>query len=220
VTDLAIRVMLVDDHEIVRQGIRALVEAAGGMTVVAEASGVAEAVARASETLPDVVVMDVRLADGSGIEATREIRAARPETRVIMLTSFADDEALFASIMAGAAGYVLKQVRSNDLVRSIRAVAEGQSLLDPAVTGAVLERLRKGKHLLMDPKLARLSPTEERILAHIADGKTNKEIGEELKLAEKTVKNYVSAILSKLEVTRRAEAAAYLARRTTDPGST
>ncbi len=218
-TDPDIRVMLVDDHEIVRQGIRALVEAAGGMVVVAEASGVAEAVERAKSILPDVVVMDVRLTDGSGIEATREIRAARPDTKVIMLTSFADDEALFASIMAGAAGYVLKQVRSNDLVRSIRAVAEGQSLLDPAVTGAVLERLRKGKHLLMDPKLARLSPQEERILTLVADGKTNKEIGEELKLAEKTVKNYVSAILSKLEVTRRAEAAAYLARRTTDPGS-
>lgn len=216
---MTIRVMLVDDHEVVRQGIRALVEAAGEMTVVVEAAGVAEAVDRAATTLPDVIVMDVRLADGSGIEATREIRAARPDTKVIMLTSFADDEALFASIMAGAAGYVLKQVRSNDLVRSIRAVAEGQSLLDPAVTGAVLERLRKGKHLMMDPKLARLSPTEERILALIADGKTNKEIGEALKLAEKTVKNYVSAILSKLEVTRRAEAAAYLARRTTDPGS-
>lgn len=215
---MTITVMLVDDHEVVRQGIRALVEVAG-MTVIAEASGVAEAVERAAATRPDVVVMDVRLADGSGIEATREIRAARPDTKVIMLTSFADDEALFASIMAGAAGYVLKQVRSNDLVRSIQAVAEGQSLLDPAVTGAVLERLRKGKHLLMDPKLARLSPQEERILALVADGKTNREIGEQLKLSEKTVKNYVSAILTKLEVTRRAEAAAYLARRTTDPGS-
>jgi len=211
--------MLVDDHEIVRQGIRAVIEAAGGLTVVAEASGVAEAIDRAKSTLPDVVVMDVRLADGSGIEATREIRAARPETKVVMLTSFADDDALFASIMAGAAGYVLKQVRSNDLVRSIRAVAEGQSLLDPAVTGAVLERLRRGKQLMMDPKLARLSPQEERILSLVADGKTNKEIGEDLKLAEKTVKNYVSAILSKLEVSRRAEAAAYLARRTTDPGA-
>ena len=203
--ETTIRVMLVDDHEIVRQGIRAVIEAAGGLTVVAEASGVAEAIDRAKSTLPDVVVMDVRLADGSGIEATREIRAARPETKVVMLTS--------------AAGYVLKQVRSNDLVRSIRAVAEGQSLLDPAVTGAVLERLRRGKQLMMDPKLARLSPQEERILSLVADGKTNKEIGEELKLAEKTVKNYVSAILSKLEVSRRAGAAAYLARRTTDPGA-
>jgi len=217
--ETTIRVMLVDDHEIVRQGIRAVIEAAGGLTVVAEASGVAEAIDRAKSTLPDVVVMDVRLADGSGIEATREIRAARPETKVVMLTSFADDDALFASIMAGAARYVLKQVRSNDLVRSIRAVAEGQSLLDPAVTGAVLERLRRGKQLMMDPKLARLSPQEERILSLVADGKTNKEIGEDLKLAEKTVKNYVSAILSKLEVSRRAEAAAYLARRTTDPGA-
>ena len=217
--ETTIRVMLVDDHEIVRQGIRAVIEAAGGLTVVAEASGVAEAIDRAKSTLPDVVVMDVRLADGSGIEATREIRAARPETKVVMLTSFADDDALFASIMAGAAGYVLKQVRSNDLVRSIRAVAEGQSLLDPAVTGAVLERLRRGKQLMMDPKLARLSPQEERILSLVADGKTNKEIGEDLKLAEKTVKNYVSAILSKLEVSRRAGAAAYLARRTTDPGA-
>jgi two-component system, NarL family, response regulator DevR len=217
--ETTIRVMLVDDHEIVRQGIRAVIEAAGGLSVVAEASGVAEAIDRAKSTLPDVVVMDVRLADGSGIEATREIRAARPETKVVMLTSFADDEALFASIMAGAAGYVLKQVRSNDLVRSIRAVADGQSLLDPAVTGAVLERLRRGKHLMMDPKLARLSPQEERILSLVADGMTNREIGEDLKLAEKTVKNYVSAILSKLEVSRRAEAAAYLARRTTDPGA-
>jgi two-component system, NarL family, response regulator DevR len=216
--DQPIRVMLVDDHEVVRQGLKAMIEAEG-MIVIAEASGVQEAVERAAVTRPDVIVMDVRLADGSGIEATREIRAKRPDVRVVMLTSFADDEALFASIMAGASGYVLKQVKSNDLVRSIRTVAEGKSLLDPDVTGAVLERLRKGKHLLKDEKLARLSPQEERILTLVADGKTNKEIGEELKLAEKTVKNYVSAILTKLEVGRRAEAAAYLARRTTPPGS-
>src|SRR5436190_11578837 len=213
---MPLRVMLVDDHEVVRSGLRSMLEAAGDIRVVAEAGTVREAVAEAARVRPDVIVMDVRLADGSGIEATREIRAARPETKVVMLTSFADDEALFASIMAGAAGYVLKQVRSNDLVRSIRAVAEGQSLLDPAVTGAVLERLRKGKQLMMDPKLARLSPQEERILSLVADGKTNKEIGKDLKLAEKTVKNYVSAILSKLEVSRRAEAAGYLARRTPD----
>jgi len=167
---------------------------------------------------PDVVVMDVRLADGSGIEATREIRANRPATHVVMLTSFADDEALFASIMAGASGYVLKQIRGGDLVQSIRTVAGGGSLLDPAVTGAVLDRLRKGKHLLKDEKLARLSAQEERILTLVADGKTNKEIGEELHLAEKTVKNYVSSILSKLQVARRAEAAAYLARHTGTPG--
>ena len=214
-----IRVMLVDDHEVVRQGLRALLETAGDMTVVAEAGGVAEAVDRATTTMPDVVVMDVQLTDGSGIEATREIRAKRADTRVIMLTSFADDEALFASIMAGAAGYVLKQVRGGDLVQSIRTVAAGGSLLDPAVTGAVLERLRKGKHLFKDEKLSRLSGQEERILGLVADGHTNKEIAEQLSLAEKTVKNYVSSILTKLEVSRRAEAAAYLARRTTPPGS-
>ena len=215
----AVRVMLVDDHEVVRQGIKALLEADDGLMIVGEAGTVAEAIERASVLRPDVVVMDVRLADGSGIEATREIRAIRPETRVIMLTSFADDEALFASIMAGASGYVLKQIKGNDLVRSIKAVAEGGSLLDPSVTEAVLERLRKGKHLLKDEKLARLSAQEERILAFVADGKTNREIGEKMSLAEKTVKNYVSAILAKLEVTRRAEAAAYIARRTTLPGA-
>ena len=214
----SIRVMLVDDHEVVRQGLRAMLESAG-MTVIAEAGTVVEAVERAALNKPDVVVMDVRLADGSGIEATREIRDKNPDISVIMLTSFADDEALFASIMAGASGYVLKQVKSNDLLRSIQTVAEGGSLLDPAVTGVVLDRLRKGKHLLKDEKLARLSPQEERILGLVADGKTNREIGEAMNLAEKTVKNYVSAILSKLEVTRRAEAAAYIARKTTLPGS-
>ena len=214
-----IRVMLVDDHEVVRQGLKAMLESTGEMTVVAEAGSVADAIERAGIGRPDVIVMDVRLADGSGIEATREIRAKRPEMQVIMLTSFADDEALFASIMAGASGYVLKQVKGDELVRSIRAVAEGKSLLDPSVTGAILDRLRKTKDLLKDEKLARLSPQEERILTLVADGKTNREIGESLKLAEKTVKNYVSAILAKLEVSRRAEAAAYLARRTTPPGS-
>lgn len=215
-----IKVVIVDDHEVVRQGVRALLEASGDITVVGEAGTVGESVKIAARTLPDVVVMDVRLADGSGIEACREIRAHRADTKVIMLTSFSDDEALFASIMAGASGFVLKQVRGGDLVRSIREVAAGRSLLDPAVTGPVLERLRRGKHLLRDEKLARLSPQEERILALVADGKTNKEIGTELKLAEKTVKNYVSSILGKLEVARRAEAAAYLARHTQTPGST
>jgi len=165
------------------------------------------------------VIMDVRLIDGSGIEATREIRARRPRTQVLMLTSFADDEALFASIMAGASGYVLKQVKGGELVRAIRAVGGGQSLLDPAVTKQVLDRLRRGKHLMKDEKLARLSPQEERILALVSNGKTNKEIGLELHLAEKTVKNYVSSILSKLEVARRAEAAAYMVRHTQTPGA-
>ncbi|GBC86067.1 Transcriptional regulatory protein DevR (DosR) [bacterium HR12] len=214
-----LRVLLVDDHEVVRSGIKALLQATDDIVVTGEASTVREAIDEADRTRPDVVVMDVRLADGSGIEATREIRAKHPKTAVVMLTSFADDEALFASIMAGASGYVLKQVKGGELVRAIRTVGRGESLLDPAVTTAVLERLRKGKHLLKDEKLARLSPQEERILALVADGKTNREIGEELNLAEKTVKNYVSSILSKLEVARRAEAAAYLARHTTTPGA-
>jgi two-component system response regulator DevR len=214
-----LRVMLVDDHEIVRDGIRAMLAAQEDIVVTSEAGSVVEAVAEADRTRPDVIVMDVRLSDGSGIEATREIRAKHSATRVLMLTSFADDEALFASIMAGASGYVLKQVKSGDLLRAIRAVGKGDSLLDPAVTSAVLDRLRKGKHLLRDEKLARLSPQEERILVLVADGRTNKEIGDELTLAEKTVKNYVSSILSKLEVARRAEAAAYLARHTTTPGT-
>jgi DNA-binding NarL/FixJ family response regulator len=214
-----LRVMLVDDHEVVRDGIRSMLAAEDDIHVTGEAGTVQEAIDEADRTKPDVVVMDVRLADGSGIEATRQIRADHPSTSVLMLTSFADDEALFASIMAGASGYVLKQVRSGELVRAIRAVGAGKSLLDPSVTTAVLDRLRKGKHLMKDERLARLSPQEERILSLIADGRTNREVGEELQLAEKTVKNYVSSILSKLEVARRAEAAAYLARHTTTPGS-
>jgi two-component system, NarL family, response regulator DevR len=214
-----LRVMLVDDHEIVRDGIRAALAPEDDIVVTAQAGTVQEAIDEADRTRPDVVVMDVRLADGSGIEATREIRARHPETKVLMLTSFADDEALFASIMAGASGYVLKQVRPGELLRAIRAVGAGDSLLDPSVTSAVLDRLRKGKHLMKDERLARLSPQEERILQAIADGETNRQIGEDLGLAEKTVKNYVSSILSKLEVARRAEAAAYLARHTQTPGT-
>ena len=217
-TDGALRLMLVDDHEVVRSGLKTMLEATGDMRVIAEAATVADAIALAERMSPDVIVMDVRLADGSGIEATREIRARKPETKVLMLTSFADDEALFASIMAGASGYVLKQIRGGDLVRAIRSVGQGNSLLDPVVTAPVLERLRKGKHLLRDERLARLSAQEERILALVAEGHTNREIGDRLKLAEKTVKNYVSTILSKLEVGRRAEAAAYLARHTGTPG--
>jgi DNA-binding NarL/FixJ family response regulator len=211
--------MLVDDHEIVRDGIKGMLDTQDDIVVTAQAGSVQEAIDEATRTRPDVVVMDVRLADGSGIEATRQIRADHPETKVLMLTSFADDEALFSSIMAGASGYVLKQVKPGELLRAIRAVGAGDSLLDPGVTTAVLDRLRKGKHLLKDEKLARLSAQEERILTLVADGRTNREIGDELHLAEKTVKNYVSSILSKLEVARRAEAAAYLARHTTTPGS-
>jgi DNA-binding NarL/FixJ family response regulator len=216
---MPLRVVLVDDHEVVRNGIKALLQETPDVSVVGEAGTVKEAIERADWARPDVVIMDVRLPDGSGIEATREIRARLPKTQVLMLTTFSDDEALFASIMAGAAGYVLKQIKGADLVRAVQTVGRGESLLDPAVTKGLLDRIRKGKHLLKDERLARLSAQEERILELIAAGRTNREIGEKLHLAEKTVKNYVTSILSKLEVARRAEAAAYLARHTTTPGA-
>jgi len=205
-------VLLVDDHAVVRSGVRAMLQLTDDLIVVAEADTPARAVSEAMRTRPHVVVMDVRLADESGIEATRAVRAALPETQVLMLTSFADDEALYASIMAGAAGYVLKQIRGDDLIRGIREVAAGRSLLDPQVTGQVLDRLRRGKRLMGDERLERLSPQEERVLALVARGMTNGEIGSELSLREKTVRNYVSNILGKLQVSRRAEAAAYVTR--------
>jgi two-component system response regulator DevR len=214
-----LRVVLVDDHEVVRNGIKSLLAETPDVSVVGEAGTVKDAIERAVWARPDVVIMDVRLPDGSGISATREIRARLPNTQVLMLTTFSDDEALFASIMAGAAGYVLKQIKGADLVRAIQTVGRGESLLDPAVTKGLLDRLRRGKHLLKDERLARLSAQEERILELIAEGKTNGEIGDKLHLAEKTVKNYVTSILSKLEVARRAEAAAYMARHTTTPGA-
>jgi DNA-binding NarL/FixJ family response regulator len=209
-----LRVMLVDDHEVARRGVRALLEATDDIVVVAESGSAREAIELADQTRPDVVVMDVKLIDGNGIEASREILARQAETHVLMLTTFADDEALYASVMAGAAGYVLKQIRGGELVRAIRAVGRGESLIDDSATKRIRDRLRKGRHLAADEKLASLSPQEERILPLVAGGKTNREIGAELHLAEKTVKNYVSSILSKLEVVRRAEAAAYLARHT------
>jgi len=205
-----IRVMIVDDHEVVRAGLHAMLDAQADIEVVAEAASASEAVHRARSNSPDVVVMDVRLPDRSGVLACREIRDQHPDTAVLMLTSYADDQALFASIMAGAAGYVLKQIRGTDLVDGIRRVARGESLLDPAVTTRVLERVRNPGGV-QDPRLARLTPTEARILELIADGLTNRTIGERLHLAEKTIKNYVSTILAKLEVHRRAEAAAYMA---------
>ena len=216
---IPLRIVLVDDHEVVRNGIKSLLAETPDVSVVGEAGTVKDAIERAVWARPDVVIMDVRLPDGSGIEATREIRARLPNTQVLMLTTFSDDEALFASIMAGAAGYVLKQIKGADLVRAVQTVGRGESLLDPAVTKGLLDRLRRGKHLLKDERLARLSAQEERILEMIAEGKTNREIGDRLHLAEKTVKNYVTSILSKLEVARRAEAAAYLARHTTTPGA-
>ena len=214
-----LRVMLVDDHEVVRKGLRFLIESADDLDVVGEAASVAEAVRQAHQSQPDVVVMDVRLPDGSGIEAARDIRARRQATRVLMLTSYADELAVFSSIMAGAAGYLLKEVNGAELLAGIRAVATGKSLLDPAVTGAVLERIRTGSKTSRDPKLSRLSAQEERILKLVAQGNTNAEIGDQMTLSAKTVKNYVSTILSKLEVRRRAEAAAYLATHTREPGS-
>jgi two-component system, NarL family, response regulator DevR len=207
---MAVRIFLLDDHELVRRGIRDLIWVEEDLTVVGEASTAAEALERIPQTKPDVAVLDVRLGDGSGIEVCRDIRSAHPEVACVMLTSFADDEALFASIMAGAAGYVLKQIRGADLVAAIRRVAPGESLLDPAVTARVLERLRRPQPE-PDP-LASLSPQERRILDLIAEGKTNRQIGESMFLAEKTVKNYVSHLLTKLGMERRSEAAAYAAR--------
>jgi DNA-binding NarL/FixJ family response regulator len=204
--------MLVDDHEVVRKGLRSMLEAHEDIEVVAEAGTADEAVLRARSYKPDVVVMDVRLPDRSGVIACREVRAENPGVAVLMLTSFSDDQALFDSIMAGAAGYVLKQIRGGDLVDGIRRVGRGESLLDPAVTARVLERVRNPQGD-RDPRLARLTPTEGRILEMIAEGMTNRQIGEHIHLAEKTVKNYVSTILTKLQVSRRAEAAAYLADR-------
>jgi two-component system response regulator DevR len=208
----ALKVMLVDDHEIVRQGLRALLEAEDDIEVVAEADNGPGAVSLASAHRPDVVVMDVRMPEGSGVEACRAIRDERPDAQIIMLTSFSDDEALFNSIMAGAAGFVLKQIRGRDLIDAIRTVGGGKSLLDPDVTQRVLERLRKAKFDEKDPKLARLSPQEERILDMVGEGLTNREIAERIHLSDKTVKNYVSTILQKLEVARRAEAASFVAR--------
>ena len=212
--EMPVRVFLLDDHELVRRGVRDLLWVQDDVSVVGEASAAAEALERIPQTRPDVAILDVRLGDDpsamNGIEVCREIRSAHPEVACVMLTSFADDEALFASIMAGAAGYVLKQIRGPDLVTAIRRVAAGESLLDPAVTARVLERLRAPAE--EDDPLKDLSPQERRILDLIAEGKTNRQIGEAMFLAEKTVKNYVSHLLSKLGMERRSEAAAYAAR--------
>ncbi len=207
-----IRVMLVDDHEVVRRGLSSLIDAEDGLEVVGEAGDGPEGVGLAGILKPDVVVMDVRMPNGGGVEACRGLRDHHPEIRVIMLTSFSDDEALFNSIMAGAAAYVLKQIRGHDLVDAIRKVAAGQSLLDPTVTRRVLERLRLARVEDKDPRLARLSTQEEHILDLVAEGHTNREIAETIHLSDKTVKNYVSSILRKLEVQRRAEAASYVTR--------
>ena len=207
---VALGVFLLDDHEVVRTGLRALLEEADDIEVVGEAGTVAEALVRIPVTKPDVAILDVRLPDGSGVEVCREIRSTSPEIACVMLTSYADDEALIASIMAGAAGYVLKQVGSLDLLDTIRRAGAGESLLDPALTVRVLERLREGPKV--DPRLASLTPQERRILDLIAEGRTNREIAETMFLAEKTIKNYVSNLLAKMGMSRRTEAAVYAAR--------
>lgn len=207
-----IRVLIVDDHEVVREGLRSLLRRRPQLAVVGEADSVASAIEQAKENEPNVVIMDVRLPDGSGIEACREIRAHRPDTKVLMLTSYADDEAVFASIMAGATGYLLKQTRGQMLVDAIERAMRGESLLDPAVTKRVLDRVRSSDSGKKD-EISLLSEQEQKILNLIAEGKTNKEIAEEVFLSDKTVKNYVSSILSKLNLRRRSEAAAFIARR-------
>jgi two-component system, NarL family, response regulator DevR len=209
-THESVSVFLLDDHEVVRRGIRDLLEAEPGFTVAGETGSAQEAVRRIPALRPDVAVLDARLPDGSGIDVCREIRSVDPSIQALILTSYDDDEALFTAIMAGAAGYILKEVSGGDLIDSIRRVAAGQSLLDPAVTQRVLDRLRRGDD---EPsELRNLTEQERRVLALIAEGMTNKQIGERLFLAEKTVKNYVSSLLSKLGLERRTQAAVLAAK--------
>jgi DNA-binding NarL/FixJ family response regulator len=203
--------LLVDDHEVVRQGLAALLGRRPEFEIVGEAGTVAEAVDAARRFRPDLIVMDVRLPDGSGIEACREIRAEMPDTRVVMLTSYPDEDAVLSAIIAGASGYLLKQVRARDLVAALEAVGRGESLLDPAVTGRVLERIRRIATADQPDELAQLTSQEQKILLLVAEGKTNKEIATDVFLSDKTVKNYVSSILAKLNLERRAQAAAYMA---------
>ncbi len=205
-----IRVFLLDDHEIARRGIRELLEAEGDIEVVGEAATADEATRGIAALRPDVAILDARLPDGSGIDVCRAVRSQDPTIRALILTSYDDDEALFAAIMAGAAGYVLKQVRGNDLVVTVRHVAAGQSTLDPGVTETVLERLRSGPP--SDPAVARLTGQERRILTLIGEGLTNRQIAQQLGLAEKTVKNYVSSLLAKLGLGSRTQAALFATR--------
>ena len=205
-----LRIVLVDDHEVVRAGIKAMIDAQDDLLVVGEAATAEDGLRRVGYDEPDVVVLDVRLPDGNGVETCRDIRSRFPDVKVLMLTSFADEEALMAAILAGAAGYVLKRVKGTDLVEDIRRVGAGESLLDPEMTEKLFERLRTGPRT--DPLLAKLSDQEREIVHHIADGRTNKQIAEEMFLAEKTVKNYVSNLLAKMGMSRRSEAAAYVAR--------
>ena len=204
-----VRIFILDDHEIVRRGLRELFEAEEDLEVVGEASTAEEALMRVPPTRPHVAVLDVRLPDASGIEVCRDLRATAPELRCLMLTSFSDDDALFSAILAGASGYLLKQIRGSELVDAVRRVAVGQSLIDPVLTAKVIERLRGGQE---DERTAKLSAQERKILDLIAEGMTNRQIGAEMFLAEKTVKNYVSNLLAKMGFSRRTEAAVYATR--------
>ena len=205
-----IRVFLLDDHEVVRQGLRALLESGGDIEVVGESGLAAEASARIPALRPDVAILDARLPDGSGIEVCRTVRGVDPDVKALILTSYDDDEALFAAIMAGASGYVLKEIAGQDLIGAVRQVAAGNSLIDPALTARVLERVRNGPSTA--PELAGLTEQELKLLGLIAEGLTNRQIGERMFLAEKTVKNYVSNLLAKLGMERRTQAAVYAAR--------
>ncbi|MET7766885.1 response regulator transcription factor [Streptomyces sp. NPDC005336] len=207
-----IRIFLLDDHEVVRRGVRDLLASEPDMEVVGEAGTAADALTRITATRPDVAVLDIRLPDRSGVEVCREIRSHDEKIRCMMLTSYADDEALFDAIIAGASGYVLKDIRGSELLAAVRDVAAGRSLLDPVATARVLERLRGGAAAKPDARLASLTEQEHRILLLIGEGLTNRAIGERLHLAEKTIKNYVSSLLSKLGMERRSQAAAYVAR--------
>ena len=207
-----LKVLIVDDHDIVRKGLAMLISRQEGLSVVAEAGTVAEAVEKARKSVPDVVVMDIRLPDGTGIEACRDIRDENSDIKVLMLTSHSDEEAVMGSIMAGASGYLLKEVRSQEIVDAIRHVGAGQSLLDPTVTAGVLERVRQGKE---EDDLAQLTGQEQKVLELIAEGQTNREIAGQIDLGEKTVKNCVNNILDKLEISRRSRAAVYSAGRRT-----
>ncbi|UDY35271.1 response regulator [Dermatobacter hominis] len=208
---MTITVFLVDDHEVVRRGVRDLLEASGDVDVVGEAGTVAEALDAVPGVAPDVAVLDVQLPDGTGIELCRELRSARPELACLMLTSFPDDDALLDAVVAGASGYVLKQVRGSDLVKAVERVAAGQSLIDPVLRQRAAARLRRGPE--EDERLEHLTPQERRILDLLADGLTNRQIADEMYLAEKTIKNYVSNLLAKMGMSRRTEAAVFAARR-------
>ncbi|WP_261718952.1 response regulator transcription factor [Streptomyces sp. FZ201] len=216
-----IRVFLLDDHEVVRRGVQDLLSVEDDIEVVGEAGTAAQALTRIAATRPDVAVLDVRLPDGSGVEVCREIRSRDESVKCLMLTSYADDEALFEAILAGASGYALKAIRGTELLDAVRGVAAGKPLLDPVATARLLERLRDGEGAKSDDrdgKLDALTDQERRILDLIGEGLTNRQIGEELGLAEKTIKNYVSGLLAKLGMRRRSQAAAYVARMQAEKG--